>query len=292
MINTRFAFTKDDLAAFARDGFLITRRVLDDAFIARLRERFEALFRGEFETGVSPDEVNWREGESDPALTRQICNGWKADRTLAQVTLAAPVGEAIARLAGWSGARVIQDNALWKPPGARALGMHQDNAYLAWYAPREMLSCWIPLDDTTAAGGTLVIARGSHRWSRAPNPPGAFHAPDDYTAALREAARENNRALDLVAVEVERGIAVFHHGRVWHGSPPNRAAAHRRAMVVHGGPANARFAPRGFGQGNGPIYSRYRRLTDNAMDENHFPITWREDGHRSAGLDALIDAAD
>ncbi|MDD9875589.1 MAG: phytanoyl-CoA dioxygenase family protein, partial [Gammaproteobacteria bacterium] len=190
MINTRFAFTKDDLAAFARDGFLITRRVLDDAFIARLRERFEALFRGEFETGVSPDEVNWREGESDPALTRQICNGWKADRTLAQVTLAAPVGEAIARLAGWSGARVIQDNALWKPPGARALGMHQDNAYLAWYAPREMLSCWIPLDDTTAAGGTLVIARGSHRWSRAPNPPGAFHAPDDYTAANRESARE------------------------------------------------------------------------------------------------------
>ena len=54
-----------------------------------------------------------------------------------------------------------------KSPGPRALGMHQDNTYLAWYAPREMLSCRIPFDNTTAAGGTLVIACGSHRWSRA-----------------------------------------------------------------------------------------------------------------------------
>lgn len=291
MLDTRFAFTADDIKAFARDGFLIARRALDDALIARLRERFAALFRGEFETGVCPDEVNWRAGESDAALTRQICNGWKADRTVARVALAATIGEAIARLANWNGARVIQDNVLWKPPGAAALGMHQDNAYLAWYAPREMLSCWIPLDDTTAAGGTLVIARGSHRWSHAPGPRGQFHAPDDYTAALRAAARENDREAELVAVEVERGTAVFHHGRVWHGSPPNRAAAHRRAIVVHGGPADARFEPRGFGRGNGPIYSRYRRLTDNAMDENHFPITWREDGHRSAGLDAFMGAA-
>lgn len=143
------------------------------------------------------------------------------------------------------------------------------------------------LDDTSAAGGALEFARGSHRWSRAPGPRGEFHAPDDYTAALLDAARANNRKVDLVAVEVERGTAVFHHGDIWHGSPPNRSAAHRRAPMVHGGPADARFAPDGFGEGAGSIYARYRRLTDDAMDENHFPITWRKDGHRSAGLDAL-----
>lgn len=177
MFNTRFIFTADDLSAFSRDGFLISRRVLDDAHVDRLRARFDALFHGEFETGVCPDEVNWREGESDPAVTRQICNAWKADRVVARVVLAATIGEAIARLAGWSGARVIQDNVLWKPPGAGALGMHQDNAYLAWYAPREMLSCWLALDDTSAAGGALQFARGSHRWSRAQQSRGEFHAP-------------------------------------------------------------------------------------------------------------------
>lgn len=61
MFNTRFTFTADDLSAFSRDGFLISRRVLDDAHVDRLRARFDALFHGEFETGACPDEVNWRE---------------------------------------------------------------------------------------------------------------------------------------------------------------------------------------------------------------------------------------
>ena len=70
----------------------------------------------------------------------------------------------MARLAGWPGARIVQDNVIWKPPAARSLGFHRDNAYLAWYTPTEMFSCWIALDDTTAAGGTMELARGSHHW--------------------------------------------------------------------------------------------------------------------------------
>jgi len=97
MLDAHFTFTAADLDAFARDGFLIAQRVLDDARIERLRARFDALFHGEFETGIRPDEVNWRAGEIDPALTRQICNAWKADRAIARVVLDAGVGEAIAR---------------------------------------------------------------------------------------------------------------------------------------------------------------------------------------------------
>jgi len=209
MSDLRFTFTAADFDAFARDGFLIAHRVLDDAVVERLRARFDALYQGEFETGIQPDEVNWRAGESDAALTRQICNAWKADRALARVVLDAGIGRAIARLANWDGARVIQDNVLWKPPGAGALGMHQDTAYLAWYAPRAMLSCWLALDDTTAAGGAVQFARGSHRWGPAQQPRGEFHAPDDYTAALHAAARANNRKVELVAAEVARAPRCF-----------------------------------------------------------------------------------
>lgn len=49
---------------------------------------------------------------------------------------------------------------IWKPPGTKSLGFHRDNACLAWYTPQEMCSCWIALDDTTASGGTLELARG------------------------------------------------------------------------------------------------------------------------------------
>jgi hypothetical protein len=41
--------------------------------------------------------------------------------------------------------------------------------------------------DTTAAGGTIEYARGSHRWGVFPKIR-QFHAPDDYREALKDAA--------------------------------------------------------------------------------------------------------
>ena len=54
--------------------------------------------------------------------------------------------------------------------------------------------------------------------------------------------------------------------------------------MLHCASSEARFNRDGFGEGNGPIYSRYARLTDDEMDENHFPILWRHDGYRTPGI--------
>ena len=271
-------------AAFSADGFVTVDSLIDAGLIEPLKERFERLFRGDFETGTAPDEVNWQEGRSDPALARQICNGWKADRLIASVVLDARFGEAVAGLAGWPGARIVQDNVIWKPPGARSLGFHRDNAYLSWYKPTEMFSCWIALDDTTASGGTMELARGSHRWPTGADPMGEFHDPEDYRATVRAAASAADVELDIAAVEVAAGGGSFHHGWAWHGSGPNRSGRHRRSLVLHCASSEARFDRAGFGEGNGPIYSRYARLTDDEMDENHFPILWRSDGYRTPGI--------
>ena len=272
-------------ASFDADGFAAAPGpLLAGDRISGLRQRFRRLFRGDFETGIAPDEVNWQHGRSDPTLTRQICNGWKADRLIARTVLDAGVGEVLARLAGWPGARLVQDNVLWKPPGAASVGFHRDNAYLAWYTPRQMCSCWIALDDTTLAGGTLEVARGSHRWPAGREPSGEFHAPEDYRAAVSAAATAAGAALDIVAVEVPAGGGAFHHGWAWHGSGPNRSAAHRRALVVHCASSEARFNRAGFGTGNGPVYTRYARLADDEMDENYFPVLWRSDGYRTPGV--------
>ncbi|MCY3609687.1 MAG: phytanoyl-CoA dioxygenase family protein [Acidimicrobiaceae bacterium] len=276
--------TADEVASFSADGFVTVDSLIDSDLIEPLKERFERLFRGEFETGISPDEVNWLEGRDDPTLTRQICNGWKADRLIASTVLDARLGEAVAELAGWPGARIVQDNVLWKPPGARSLGFHRDNAYLAWYTPTEMFSCWIALDDTVADGGTMEIARGSHRWPTQGDQMGEFHAPDDYRATVAAAAEAAGIELDLAPVEVPAGGGSFHHGWAWHGSGPNESDRHRRALVLHCASSDARFNRAGFGQGNGPIYSRYARLAGDDMDENHFPILWRHDGYRTPGI--------
>ena len=70
--------TKLQKNQFQDDGFVIVRNVVDPEKISQIVSRYPLLFKGSFETGVSPDEFNWKFGRDDPSLTRQICNGWKS----------------------------------------------------------------------------------------------------------------------------------------------------------------------------------------------------------------------
>jgi ectoine hydroxylase-related dioxygenase (phytanoyl-CoA dioxygenase family) len=268
--------------AFERDGFLI----VEEGFVAPdtvelLRGRFERLFAQEYESGIRPDEVNWVAGRDPDDRTRQICNGWKADPWIAAQVLSERTGRLAAELVGWDGVRLLQDNCIWKPPGTKSLGMHQDGSYLDYLVPPEMVTCWIALDDTSAEAGTITYAAGSHRWPRSPENRGEFHAPADWLAPARRAVPAGEE-LVLVPIAVKAGGASFHHHLTFHGSGPNTAAVHRRAVISHLVRADAEFHPVHVD----PVYSRYRRVGDTALDESFFPVTWTRDGGRSAWLDA------
>ncbi len=284
------SLSKTQTETFRRDGLLILEKFLDDATIGKLRARYDAMFRGEFETGVLPDEVNWQEGTGDPSLTRQICNGWKADRTVAGVVLREDFGRAIAQLMDWPGTRVMIDNVLWKPVGARSLGMHQDNAYLHWFDPGTLCSLWMALDDTSAEAGAMELVRGSHKWHHG-EPDGEFHGPKDYRAPMLRAAEREGVEADIAYVAVEKGAGSIHHGWIWHGSGPNSGTVPRRSLVLHAMSSEARYNPQGFGTGTGPVYSRYRHIADNEIDENFFPVIYRADGYRTPGIDSYCQAA-
>jgi ectoine hydroxylase-related dioxygenase (phytanoyl-CoA dioxygenase family) len=275
--------TEQQVADFHRDGFLIIEEgFLSEPAIEALRDRFGALFAGEYETGIAPDEVNWKEGRDPEDRTRQICNGWRADDTVAAQVLSEKTGRLAAQLMGYRGTRMLQDNCLWKPPGAKSLGMHQDGSYADYLVPAEMITCWVALDDTRAQGGTIEYVRGSHRWPKAPPSRGEFHAPEDWLAPAREAAPGGEEP-ERVPVVVKAGGATFHHSLTFHGSGPNEAETHRRALVSHLIPVETRFHPDNVDL----VYSRYRRRGDLSLDESFFPVLWDETGARSAWLSEL-----
>ncbi len=276
--------TLAQIEQFNRDGILILDSFLDEGTVSLLRNRYEPLFRGEFDTGLYPDEWNWREGRDDPAFSRQICNGWKCDRTIAGTVLSTAVGEACAKLGGWRGARIAQDNVIWKPKGAKSLGFHQDDSYILWADPPGYITCWIALDETRADGGTVEYARGSHNWGLTDMQPEYFHAPEDYRATVRIAAAHAGAELDIVSVEVPAGGCAFHHGRTWHGSGANTETAHRRALVTHCISSQCRFHPSNINY----IYSRYKQAGSLDMSETFFPITWTETGYRSPMIEAFV----
>ena len=269
----------EQIETYRRDGFLIVERFLDVGDLDWIRDRFARVFAHEWETGLSPDEVNYVPDRTPPDLTRQLCNVWKADRALASVVLSRQVGEFAARLAGLPGARIAQDNAIWKPPSGKALLCHQDAAYLDHFDPPNMTTCWMALDDTAADSGTIYYIRGSHLWPHAPIG-GSFHAPEDWLGHVRESAPPGVE-LDLVPIEVPAGGAAIHDGWTWHGSPPNeRADAQRRSIISHLIASDTRWDT----EHAHPIYSRYRRPGETELDEAFFPILWQH-GYRTPWLD-------
>lgn len=278
--------SQQQVEQFRRDGFLIVEKLVEADVADAIRERFEPLFvNGEFETGIKPDEVNLPEG--NPPYTKQICNAWKSDLTVARTGLSENIGRLCAQLGGWEGSRLMIDNLLWKPPAGRSIGFHQDSMYSLWIDKPELVSCWLALDDTTAEGGTLVYIKGSHKWGEA-KPIMQFHGPEDDLKEAREWAEANGLELELVPVVVPKGGCAFHDGWTWHGSRVNRADVPRRAMAMHFFQHDIQFNPDKMDVGNGPIYGKYKKLDSNEVDESYFPITWTKSGYRSPGLDKFL----
>ncbi len=266
--------TDEQVESFERDGFVVIPDVLDTATVGALRARFEPLFFDHaWVTGTPPDEVNYTHGVTSPDRTRQLCNTWRADPTVAATVLSPRIGELVARLAGLDGVRILQDNVLWKPPNGLALGAHQDNAYNGWLDPVNMTTCWMALDDTAADAGTVWYVRGSHRWPPAPMVDN-FHAPDDWLAHARASAPSDADFDSLLTpIEVSAGGVAVHHGWTFHGSPPNASPTRqRRSVVAHFGWIGSRH----HSTVRHPIYSREAPVGGGPLDDRDFPVVWHE----------------
>ena len=278
------SFTPDQVEAFHRDGFLVVEEgLISDKARELLEDRYLRLFDGEYETGIKPDEVNWVKGRDPEDRTRQLCNAWRADTVIAAQVLSARIGRLAAQLMSYPGVRILQDNVLWKPPGTKAIGFHQDGSYADYLVPPEMVTCWMALHETQADAGPIAYVRGSNHWPWTPPERSQFHAPEDWLEGVR-AAKPPDAEMEIVPVVVKPGGGAFHHNLTWHGSEPNTSGTvARMALVSHMLPSHARFHHSNVDL----IYSRYRRRGDLSMDESFFPVLWDETGHRTAWLAEL-----
>ena len=275
---------KKEIKQFHEDGFLIFKNFLDGSLSEKAIRRFEPIFSGEFETGVLPDKVKWLKGRDPENVPRSMCNVWKADRIMANITLAEKIGIVAAKLMGWPGTRCNQDFIMWVPPGAGTVCFHQDNSYQDWFNPGDVITCWIALEGTAAEGGTLEYVRGSHKWPLSPRVE-QFSAPENYRAELEEAAQEVGEKIEIVPVEIPKGGASFHHGKLWHGSNYNQSKKSRYSISSHCMSSESEFHP----TIPSPMFNHYKKFNDLTMEESFFPILWTEKGYRSSFLNEYLN---
>jgi len=176
MASKPIQLTEAQITRFHEDGFLIVEKLLDDELVARVVDRVEPLFAGDFETGVYPDEWHWSPSLGLPNAARQMTGAWKSDLTVASVVLSSEIGRISAMLGNWSGARLLGDSLWMKPYGATETILHQDSMYSFYHTPQEIVVGWIALSDAVTGAGTIEYVRGSHKWPLSQTI-SEFHAP-------------------------------------------------------------------------------------------------------------------
>jgi hypothetical protein len=240
------------LAEYRERGFVRLGPVLDAEELVAVRARVDAA-RERCPPGVAGVIVNdlWRQ---EPIVERVVRRFGRFACALIQ----AP--------------RVVlfQDNLVWKLPGSARIEWHQDYSYQPVSGPVGA-TLWLSLDDADPASGCLHFVPGTHRLGE--------RAAADFIAGSGQRARPElppldlaGRERDVVAVPTAAGELLAHHPLVWHMSPANASARHRRALSVNYLGPDVRWCP---SQAPHPFNYALGPRDGDPFDAGRFPVIAR-----------------
>jgi hypothetical protein len=116
---------------------------------------------------------------------------------------------------------LFKDKLIFKPPGAKGYGLHQD--YIAWPGfPRSFLTVIVPLDPVTEANGCTEVFTGYHQ-------SGCMSVEDGDYHELPADSVDPKRGVKLV---LDVGDIAIFGGFVPHCSAPNRTDGYRRQLYL------------------------------------------------------------
>jgi phytanoyl-CoA hydroxylase len=221
------------LAHYEEHGYARLGKVVDEATLAALRARIEAIMLGEVvypglffqhdsSTGRyedAPIGLGWQ----GPSLAYRKIEKLELD-PLFRAHIEAPVFERVVR------AHIPGDIAIYRAivmnksaAGGSELPWHPDGGTF-WGLERDPdLQVWTALDDAPIDGGCLQIVPGTHRLGLATPLGGVI--PDEIVRAHGGEARK-------VFLPVVAGEVVLIHNYVWHRSGRTFTGAPRRAVSV------------------------------------------------------------
>ena len=221
------------LAAFARDGYVVLRKLAGDA----LRRRMAAQALAALAPVVGPAEFEADVGYAGAPPGRAAVGGDTPRRLLAAYARDASfrrwahdagVLSMVRGLLGGAAARLSQchHNCVMTKHGGHgsATMWHQDIRYWSFDRP-DLVSVWLALGTETAANGALRVIPGSHLEAL---DRGRF----DRNLFLRPELKENARLIDAARpVYLDAGDALFFHCRLLHAAGRNETGRVKLSVV-------------------------------------------------------------
>lgn len=211
----------EQIAGYHRTGYLVLRRAFDrqeiatvEAEASRLLERVDLIHSDNLRCRFQPDE---RGGPClfetfDPVIDlAPRCAALAADRRIYDVLESIYEGDAC----------LFKDKLIFKPPGARGYGLHQD--YIAWKNfPRSFITVLVAIDAADADNGCTLVYSGYHQRGCLTPEDGEFHE-------LPGEAVDESRAVRL---QLEPGDVALFGCFTPHRSSPNHSSRWRRQLYL------------------------------------------------------------
>ena len=218
---------------FERDGFYLVPSVIPPDLLARVRSRIDAVYAGEYETGIPPAGKPKASTEPPKSLVK-IDNSHRSDRTIHELVSHPGIGKWAAAITGAKMVQVFATQLLIKPPSREDVvnvGWHQDLEYWDAALEGEIFTAWVAISDVTAESGPMRFVRGSNHW-------GLLKAGDFFSGKLdavkqRIQEKHGGNSWEEAAAVLPPGGVSFHHRLTVHGSGPNLPSWPRVSFAVH-----------------------------------------------------------
>jgi ectoine hydroxylase len=214
------AVSDGDVAAFARDGFVIARGLLNPrevealGRIARADKHLSDSAYGRLDASGLPVTLAVRNELTDDIYSTIARSRRVVDR------MSAFLGDEVYH---WHHKLILKE-----PRVGGAWEWHQDYGY--WYhngcLRPDLGSCLIAIDRATRANGCLQVLRGTHLLGRIDH-----GKTGDQTGADMERVDVALQRHELVYVELDPGDAVLFHANLLHRSDQNRSDDPRWALI-------------------------------------------------------------
>jgi ectoine hydroxylase-related dioxygenase (phytanoyl-CoA dioxygenase family) len=240
----RYRLNEEQVSFFKENGYLAGIRVLTDSQINALRSELERFFDPNHAGRELWYDYFSNESTSAERVLFHALGAWRIAPGFhdmlwnpAFLVPASQLLTAVCELnddAQGSGeaapVRFWHDQLFCKPAHhGGVVAWHQDYSYWQRTSPMAHLSCWTGLDRATQENGCLHYVPGSHRWDLLP----LVDLADNMEAIHEVLSEEQEAQFDPVAIELEVGVASFHHPLMVHGSYENRSNRPRRGTVIN-----------------------------------------------------------
>ena len=219
-IDSPYAVTPEQVAQFARDGFIRLKNVFDAETLAYFGAAITAQTIA-LNTQTAPIE----ERSTYDRAFLQVMNLW----TRSDIPRAFVFGKRLAGIAAAllqvEGVRLYHDQSLYKEPGGGITPAHADQYYWPVDSDRT-ITAWVPLQAVPQGMGPLAFFAGSQHVEF-----GRDLGISDESEAQITADMERH-GFPIVDVPFDLGEVSFHLGWTFHRAGPNRSANPRSVMTV------------------------------------------------------------